>query len=205
MRVKDRYPVIINAYPLKDYNLFIEWSSGEQTIFDATEFLDAHSAVPFKSFDLFRQVKVDPHFLYWGDEEFIIMRDAIYDSSFPFSAIVTASGLSFLSMSRVKVTTPFPIAKLAFSTRMFVHGNEANSKSHGVHVHVMLNNTIDQFPFKLDGISAIPGLEPPNPLFSGKVRKAITKWISDNLPEIVKEWNKENVDSPIDDKGVYIK
>jgi hypothetical protein len=76
-------PTIEHASPLEGYKLLISWSNGEQTIFDASKHMLAPTAMPFRSKSMFDKVQVDPILLYWGDEEFIIMQDEIYEQSLP--------------------------------------------------------------------------------------------------------------------------
>ena len=80
------YPGIVDASPLGGYKLLIDWSSGEQTIFDASSHMNAQRALLHRSPDEFNKVKVHPGFLYWGTDEddpeaFMIMQDDIYDKS----------------------------------------------------------------------------------------------------------------------------
>ena len=186
------YPSIVDAHHIGGFKLFIEWSTGEQSIFDASKHLLAPTGVEFRTESLFKQFHVDPHLLYWGDEDFVIMRDDIYECSFPYSAVVTASGsITFLSMARINDMSKFPIEAFAPNIRAYVHGKD--SDKHKVpHVHIKVSkDAIGEVPFTFEGIP-IQGITPVNPPFSGKVLKKIKEWVLANLPAIQAEWEKEN-------------
>jgi len=76
-----KYPCIVGASYLGDFKLLIEWSTSELCIFDASIHLRSGSGLLYRSEDLFKQFHVDDLLLYWGDEDFVIMRDDIYENS----------------------------------------------------------------------------------------------------------------------------
>jgi tetratricopeptide (TPR) repeat protein len=82
MRSEHNYPNILDVYYLGYYKFLIEWASGEQTIFNTSPRLNSGSGLLYRSQELIKQFHVDPHFLYWGDKDFVIMHSDIYDESF---------------------------------------------------------------------------------------------------------------------------
>jgi len=183
-----KYPCIVGASYLGGFKLLIEWSTGEMCVFDASSHLRSGSGLLYRSEDLFKQFHFDDHLLYWGDEDFVIMRDDIYENSTP--CFVDESSNIFLSMARVRGMSPFPINKMP-NVRAYVHGKDADQ--HKIpHVHVSLGKGDNmELPFTFDG-HPVSGISIPNPPFSGKVLKNIEEWILKNIELIMDEWKKEN-------------
>ena len=126
--------------------------------------------------------------MYWGDEDFVIMRDDIYENSTPCFAYESSN--IFLAMARVRGMSPFPINKMS-NVRAYVHGKDADQPKIP-HVHVSLGKVDNmELSFTFD-CNPISGIKVPNPPFSGKVMKNIKAWILKNLELIIDEWNKEN-------------
>jgi hypothetical protein len=120
--------------------------------------------------------------IYWGDEDYSIGYDTLYESSFPYSDIVSsvASATSvFRSFGRyLKVDRPFPMA-------LYAH-DESKCPHKTPHTHVKFDN--QDVPFDFEGTCLLPAGSP----FKSKVTKSIKQLISDNLALAVAEWNKEN-------------
>jgi len=188
-------PYIVDAHPLKGYHLFIEWSDGSQTIYDASPYFNKQKTLKYSSPDEFAKVGVNSQYLYWGDEDYIIMVDDIYDDSFPFLAIVNTSSqtIEFLSMAVIKDMAVFPIKNIKL-IKAAVHGKELG-KHHEPHVHIIYGNY--NAPFKFDGTPISMALIDKRQ-FDGSMLKAIKKWITDpsNHAKIIAEWNKTNPEMP---------
>jgi len=197
-RLRSIYPNIFDASPLGGYKLLIDWSSGEQTIFDASPCMTRSKALLYRSEEDFKKVQVHPHFLYWGDEDFIIMKDDVYELSFPYSAIVSPAGNPmFLSIVQVENMTTFPIRKIALDIHVYVHGKDADRhKEPHIHIYLGVEQT-NSIPFKIDGLP-ISGMHPPNPPYSRKILRNIQRWIVNNHEAIIVAWNKENPSSVIE-------
>jgi len=199
MKLPKAAPYIDDVSYLDKYNLFVTFKNGEQRIFDASNQMNSPTGQLYKPLDIFKDFKFDYGSIYWGDHDFDIMNDTLYDFSFPFSAVVSSSGsIQSLSLAWVRDTTPFPIRNLVFSVRAYVHGR-GEDRHHEPHVHIDFNNT--RIPFKLDGS---PLAEAPNPPYTGKFLKKLKIWLHENLAKIVEYWNKENPKSQLDPKtGEY--
>jgi hypothetical protein len=196
MQVYD-YPLLLGASHLGGYKFLIDWSTGEQTIVDISPFMSRHKALLYRSEELIKDVHVDPAFLYWGDEDFIIMNDDIYEESFPYSAIVSSGMTTFLSMARVRDMSVFPHKRIASNLRVFVHGKDADR--HKVpHVHIVYGQKDTRIvPLTLDGVP-VSGVTPANPPFTGKLLKLLRQWVLSNQKAIITEWNKENPNNKLD-------
>jgi len=183
-----KYPIIIDAHNLGKYRLLIDWSSGEQSIIDITPWMNRGSGALYKSEERFKDFTVEPCIIYWGDRDFVMMQDDLYEESFPYSAIVTSSGIqTFLSMSQIKNMTPFPM-KNAPVIRAYTHADEIG-KHKAPHVHIIIGNNDTSLLF--DG-SPAPNITPPDPPFNGKMMKRIRKWLLENRAKVIEMWNKEN-------------
>ena len=108
-----QYPCIESASHLHNYVLLIEWSSGEKSIFDASLNLSNPRGLLYRSIPLFKKFCVEDHYLYWGDEDFIIMRDDIYENSTPCFISMSSGKVIFVSMSRIKTMSPYPDDKMS--------------------------------------------------------------------------------------------
>jgi len=188
-------PYIEDVSYLDHYNLFVTFDDGDQRIFDATQSIQQSPVSrQYSPIEEFKKFRFDYGGVYWGkDDDFGIMNDSIYDFSFPFSAIVSTSGvIQSLSMAWVRKVSEFPISRLKNSIRMYVHGKEADQHKLP-HVHIDYKKT--RIPFTLDG--AVIGSNLPS-VIRGPVKQAIKEWIVKSREGIAEEWNRQNPDNQID-------
>jgi hypothetical protein len=83
MKLQQNAPYIEDVSYLDKYNLFVTFKDGEQCIYDASNQMKSVTGQLYKPLDKFKDFKFDYGSVYWGDHDFDIMHDTIYDFSFP--------------------------------------------------------------------------------------------------------------------------
>jgi hypothetical protein len=69
---------VISVRPLKDYKLWVKFSTGEEKVFDFTPLLDSEAFKPLQDEESFQGVYVDYGVTVWNDGEIDIAPEYLY-------------------------------------------------------------------------------------------------------------------------------
>jgi len=83
-------PLIENVRYLRGHDLVIKFANGEDRICDMSMFFASESSRRFYNLPVFKEVKFRPSFIYWGDEEYTIGVDSIYNMSIPIPQFISS-------------------------------------------------------------------------------------------------------------------
>jgi len=169
-------PYITNVTFLRAHDLIIEFDNGEERIVDMTESFEVPAALKYAPPSQFKKFGFNKNSVWWGDEDWIVGRDSLYNTSFPISHFTSSL---FMSMGIVDHRTE------PFEGWIKVRGNEATTGHKEPHAHVDYKD--EEYLFALSG-----GLLKPAPDLTKSTIDELDAWVTKNRRIAVEEWNKWN-------------
>jgi len=175
MEYKD-YPFITGVFFLKGHDLLVMFDSGEERIVDMSDSFEVPAALKYAPPSEFKKFSFNKDSIWWGDEDWIVGHDSLYNMSTPVTQFASSS---FLSMGVVDHR------KEPFEGWIRINGNEGTTGHKEPHAHVEYEGK--KFLFALCG-----GLLVPEPTVSKSVIDMLDEWVQKNKKICVEEWNRWN-------------
>ena len=169
-------PLIENVSFLRGHDLLVTFDNGEDRIVDMTESFEVPATLKYAPLSFFKKFSFNPHSIWWGDEDWIVGHDSIYNMSFPMSQFVSSI---FLSMGVVDHRTE------PFEGWIKIYSNEDRTGHKEPHAHVEYKDK--KLLFALYG-----GLLVPEPTVPSDVVSMLDEWFQKNRKIAIDEWNKWN-------------
>jgi hypothetical protein len=191
-------PGIKDISYLTGHDLFIRFTDGDERICDMSQFFSPQFSKQYYPISEFKKFTYTEDHIAWGDDDYTIGYDSLYNVSFPYSDLISVLSIQSISLGRIAMagdSDPYPISLWAHDEMTCSHNDP--------HIHVVYGRPSSSnkgIPFSFDGKCLID----KNP-FNSKVNKFIRIMLKVNFLKSIQEWNKNNPSMIVDEATGRVK